>query len=298
MGHRALGMSLFMIGELAQSSSELRSAIALYDLAKHGPLALVFSQDFKATAEVYLSLASVLLGDIKAGLDHGGNALAHAEGLRHPHSICYVLPFLAGAHLVAGMAQTALPLTERTIALSSEYGFPLWSAGGLMLRGWARLDLGDVDQALIEIRQSVGALEATGTLVWVQFARFLLARAMAKTGQTEAALRQVQQLLNEMGATSGRWYQAEVHRLNGELLLQHGDPPGAEACFEQAIAIATRQGARVWQLRATNALSQLWREQGRTSELHARLAPLYSTFDNELASADLQRAKTLLTEPG
>jgi class 3 adenylate cyclase/tetratricopeptide (TPR) repeat protein len=298
MGHRALGMSLFMIGELVQSSSELQKAIALYDVTRHGPMALVFSQDFKATAEVYLSLASVLLGDIKGGLDHGVNALAHAEALRHPHSICYVLPFLAGSHLVAGMAQAALPLTERTIALASEYGFPLWSAGGLMLRGWARLDLGDVDEALIEIRQSVSALEATGTLVWVQFARFLLARAMAKARHTEIATHQVEQLLNELGATSGRWYQAEVHRLYGELLIERGDTEAGETCFEAAIEISARQGARVWQLRATNALSQLLREQGRTSELHARLAPLYSSFDSALGSADLQRAKLLLAEPG
>jgi hypothetical protein len=132
----------------------------------------------------------------------------------------------------------------------------------------------------------------------VQFARFLLARAMAKARHTEIATHQVEQLLNELGATSGRWYQADVHRLYGELLIERGDTEAGETCFEAAIEIAARQGARVWQLRATNALSQLLREQGRTSELHARLAPLYSSFDSALGSADLQRAKLLLAEPG
>jgi hypothetical protein len=60
--------------------------------------------------------------------------------LRHPHSVSYVLSFLAGAYLVAGNAHAAFPVAERTIAYSNEYGFPQWSAGGLMLRGWARVD--------------------------------------------------------------------------------------------------------------------------------------------------------------
>jgi class 3 adenylate cyclase/predicted ATPase len=295
MGHRAFGMSLFVIGELAPACDELRNAMELYDAARHAPLTTLFSQDFKATAQAYLSLATVLLGDIKGGLAHGCAALAHAERLRHPHSICYVLPFLAGSYLVAGMPQTAYPIAGRTIALSVEHGFPLWSAGGLMLRGWARLDLGDVEQALGEIRDSVDALEATGTLIWVQFARLLLAQALARVGKVDPATEQVDRILAEIGTTSGRWYEAEVHRIRGELLLSRDEPAAAEACFERAIAVAARQGARVWELRATNALSSLWRTQGRIAELKTLLAPLYSRFDGEVASADLQRAKALLT---
>jgi class 3 adenylate cyclase/predicted ATPase len=295
MGHRALGMSLFVVGELAAARDELHKSLLLYDDTCHSPLALVFSQDFKATAQAYLSLTSVLLGDIKGGLAHGAEALAHAERLRHPHSICYVLPFLAGSYLVAGMPQAASPIAERVIVLSSEYGFPLWSAGGLMLRGWTRLDLGDVEGGLAEIHRSVDELQATGTLIWVQFARFLLAQALAKAGQVHLAMQQVQQILVEIGGTSGRWYEAEVHRLNGQLLADQGAPAAAEVCFERAIAVATRQGARVWQLRATNALSSLWCAQGRRSELRTRLAPLYSSFGNEVTGVDLQRAKVLLT---
>jgi predicted ATPase len=207
-----------------------------------------------------------------------------------------VLPFLAGAYLICRDPEAALPIAERTIALSGEYGFPLWSAGGLMLRGWALLDLGDVERGLAEIRQSIDALEATGTLIWGQFARYLLADALARAGQSDAAMEQVDQILSQIRATSGRWYEAELHRFRGELLCAHGDAAAAEAGYERAIAVALRQGARLWQLRATNDLSALWRAQGRAADVRARLAPLYSTFAGAVASADLRQAKALLAE--
>ena len=256
MGHRVLGMSLFAIGELAEARRHLEAALALYEAPLHAPLALVFSHDFKATAEVYLGLTMVLQGDVEAGLAHGRAALAYAEELRQPHSICYVLPFLAGALLVSGMPAAAEPIAERTIVLSAEYGFPQWVAGGLLLRGWARLELGQVESAIADIRSSISGLEASGTLVWMQFARFLLARGLAKAGQSDAALELVERILAEIRATGGRWYEAELHRLKGELLLAAGRPRAeVEACYEAAAAVAARQGSRLWQRRAAGNLA-------------------------------------------
>jgi predicted ATPase len=204
------------------------------------------------------------------------------------------LPFLAGAYLIAGRPEEAYPVTERTIALSSEYGFPQWSAGGLMLRGWAQVDLGKLDDGLADIRSSINALEATGTLIWVQFARFLFAQALAKAGQTRLATELVDRILLELGGTDGRWYEAELHRLKGDLLLGLGRTMAAEASYETAIAVAKRQGARLWELRATNALGAMLREHVRASELHARLGPLYAGFERGLVSPDLLMARTLL----
>jgi class 3 adenylate cyclase/predicted ATPase len=291
MGHRALGMSLFLIGELAPARDQL-----LNSLARHGPLPLAFSQDFKATAQAYLALASVLLGDIRGGLANGREAVTHAEQLRHPHSICYALSFWAGAYVLCRDPEAARPIAERTVALAHEYEFPLWLAGGQMLRGWSRFDLGDVEQGLAEIRQSVNALEAAGAPIWVQFARYLLAQALAKTDQTQEAMALVGQTLFEIGTTSGRWYEAELHRLKGDLLLDRGDSPAAENSYETAIAVSARQGARLWQLRATNSLGSLWRTQAKLARLHKRLAPLYASFDKEMMIADLKEAKVLLNE--
>jgi predicted ATPase len=290
MGHRALGQALFLIGDLTPSRDHLSSSLKLYDAARHGSLAPLFSQ-------TYLTLASTLLGDIERGLAFGQDAVQLAEQLRHPHSLCNALAFLAGAHVLCGDAEAAYPVAERTVMLASEYAFPLWLAGGRMLRGWASCDLGNVKEGLPEIRKSVKALEATGALIWVQFARYLFAQTLAKAEQFSDAIKLVDQNLLVIAGTSGRWYEAELHRLKGDLLIRKGaSSAAAEVCYETAIAVAARQTARLWQLRASNALAGLWCAQGKIPEVHALLAPLSASFDGKIIIPDLQRLKALLAD--
>jgi len=181
--------------------------------------------------------------------------------------------------------------------LASEYEFPLWEAGGRMLRGWASSHLGHIDDGLPELRKSVKALEATGALIWVQFARYLFAQVLAKAGQFTDAMKLVDQALLMMAETSGRWYEAELHRLRGDLLLRAGaSSSAAQTCYETAIAVAARQGARLWKLRASNALAALWCAQDRIPEVHALLAPLYANFEEKIVIPDLRQAKLLLAE--
>ncbi|MGA9455192.1 MAG: adenylate/guanylate cyclase domain-containing protein, partial [Pseudolabrys sp.] len=273
MGHRVLGMSLFMLGELAQAKRELQEAMALYNPEQHAPLALIFSHDFKATAQVYLGVVMALCGDIDEGVGHSHDALGYAQDLRHPHSICYVLSFLAGTYLCAGNPQAAFPVADRTVTQSNEHGFPQWVAGGLMLRGWARLGLGELEAGLADIRSSIRALEKTGTLIWMQFSHYLLARALAADHQWSKAAEIVDRLSAEITAGGGRWYESEVTRLRGDILRgQHKPVSEVEACYESAIATARRQGARMWELKAMESLDAL-RESGSGRAAAAKLKP-------------------------
>ena len=209
--------------------------LGLYKAPRHGPMALVFSHDFKATAEVYLGLVRVLRGDIDGGLGHARDALAYAEGLRHPHTLCYVLPFVAGAYLIAGSAEEAFPVADRAVALSTEYGFPEWGAGGTFLRGWARVELGEIERGIADIRLGMEGSEATGNLAWLQYARFLLALALAKADRRGEATDLADRVLVEIGAATGRWFEAEVHRLKGDLLWAAGRPVAeVEAGYEDS----------------------------------------------------------------
>ncbi len=143
------------------------------------------------------------------------------------------------------------------------------------------------------------ALEVTGALTWVQFARYLLAQALMKTGQLHDAAQLVDGTLAALSGTTGRWYEAEFHRLRGDLLLGRNEPPvAAEASYEKAITVAERQGARLWQLRAVNALAALWHTQGKDLRAHNRLTPLCAGFDEGIVSTDLERAKALLEATG
>jgi predicted ATPase len=249
------------------------------------------------SAQAYMGLASVLSGDIGTALANGRDAVVHAEELRHPHSICYALTFLAGAYLLCREPQPVHPILERSIRMAEEYGFALWAAAGQMLGGWARLECGETERALAEIRRSIKALEATGALIWVQFAGYLLAAALFKANQFDEAVAVVDQDLAKIAGTAGRWYEAELHRIKGGAQIGRGETAAAAAaCYEKAIAVAARQGARLWQLRAENDLASLRRAQGRFDEVYARLAPLYASFGDQTASPDLLEAEILLAE--
>jgi class 3 adenylate cyclase/tetratricopeptide (TPR) repeat protein len=295
IGHRALGTSLFLIGEFNAAREQLLNLLELYEASGRGSATAAFAPHMRVASQALLALASVLLGDVGGGLAFGRAAVAEAERLRHPHSICCALDFLAGAHALCRTPEAAFPIAERAIGLAGEHAFPVWLAGGHMLRGWARVELGEVDAGLVELHQSIDALEATGALTWVRFARYLLAQSCAKAGRCGNALEVIDQTLVEISGTSGRWYEGDLSRLRGDLLLCSGGPPAtAEACYETAIAIAQRQGARLLQLRATKALAEFWRARGGHGEVYTRLATLYSSFGPEAACADLREAEALL----
>jgi class 3 adenylate cyclase/predicted ATPase/energy-coupling factor transporter ATP-binding protein EcfA2 len=298
MGHRALGMSLLVIGELPAARIELQNAADLYDAAVHGPLAHLFSQDLEVTALAYMGLAAALQFDIGDALKYGRDAVAHAEELRHPHSLCYALAFQAGVHLLWRDADAVDPLASRCAAVAEEHGFTQWIAAGQMLSGWARLERGDARGALADIRRSVETMEQTGAQIWVQFTRYLLASALIEAGENGEAAEVVDHELLKLARTSGRWYEAEFHRLRGSLLRARGDLAAAEAGYGTAIAVAERQGASLLQLRAENDLASLRQSQGRHDEARARLAPLYASLGNDVASKDMMVTKMLLGETG
>jgi predicted ATPase len=127
-----------------------------------------------------------------------------------------------------------------------------------MLRAWAHLDLGELELGLADVRNSISELQKTGTLIWMQFSHYLLARALAAKGQLQEASDIVDRLLNEFGASGGRWYEAEVRRLRGDILRLEGKPLSeAAACYEAAAAVARAQGAKMWELKAMRSLAEL-----------------------------------------
>ena len=99
-----------------------------------------------------------------------------------------------------------------------------------------------------------------------------------------------------MEATEERWWEAEVYRLQGALLLQlpRPDVGQAEACFQQALHVAGRQQAKALELRAALSCSQLWLAQGKRDEARGLLAPIYGWFTEGFDTADLQEARALL----
>ena len=183
------------------------------------------------------------------------------------------------------------------MALAQEQGFVFWVEQGRILRGWALAMQGAAAAGVAQIRQGLAAHDRG----WVpQLGRpailALLAEAYGQAGQPEVGLRVLAEALTLVATTEARWWEAELHRLQGALRLQLPIPDitQAEACFRQALDVARRQEAKMWELRAAVSLSQLWHEQGKSAEARSLLAPLYGWFTEGHETADLQAARAVL----
>jgi predicted ATPase len=155
-----------------------------------------------------------------------------------------------------------------------------------------------MEEGIAQMRQGMTAWQATGAEVDRPYYLALLAEGYGKAGRAEEGLHILAEALAVTDAIEERYYEAELYRLQGELLLAGSREHHAEAepCFRHALAIARRQQAKSWELRATMSLSRLWQRQGKRAAAHQLLAEIYGWFTEGFDTADLQEAKALLEE--
>jgi predicted ATPase len=298
--HYRQGVPLFFQGELACARGHLEQAIALYDAQRSHAHILLYGDDAGVGCLTYVALTLWLLGYAEQALEKIQTALALARALAHPFSLAYVLIATGWFYHWHREAQTLRACAEEAIALSRQQGFPLREAQGIILRGWALAVQARQEEGIAQMHQGLAALRATGTEVNRTYYLSLLAEMYGQRGQTDEGLCIVTEAL--AGVQSGRehWWEAELHRLRGKLLLGQESASRnvveAEQCFQQALAIARNQQAKSLELRATMGLSRLWQAQGKLAAAHEILAEIHGWFTEGLDTADLQEAKVLLGE--
>jgi predicted ATPase len=182
--------------------------------------------------------------------------------------------------------------------LAREQGLPHWVTYGTIVRGWALAMQGQWQEGIAQIQQGLVAQQATGAEIARPSFLVLLAEAHAAAGQAAAGLSVLAEALTLVDRTGERFHEAEIYRLKGELLLQQAmpDTPQAEACLQQALAVARRQQARSWELRAALSLARLWQRQGQRAAASELLAPIYAWFTEGFDTADLREARALLAD--
>ena len=185
---------------------------------------------------------------------------------------------------------------EALISLATDQGFPQWQANGAILRGWTLAHQGQAQEGIAQIHQSLGAHRATVAAIAGSYFLALLAEAYGMQGEPEAGLTVLTEALTRAETIGERWYESELYRLKGELLLQQASDNSteAESCFHQALAIAQNQQAKSWELRAATSLARLWQQQGKRQEASDLVAPVYGWFTEGFDTPDLQEAKALL----
>jgi predicted ATPase len=177
--------------------------------------------------------------------------------------------------------------------LSAMHGLPQWLAVGRILEGWVQAERG---RGVAQLQSAVDDYRSKGSDFWEPHFLMLLATAFLNHGAIEDGLRIVGDALKLVDQTGRHIWNAELHRLRGELLLARdpGDASEAEAFFERALVIARNQNAKSWELRAAASLGRLGRRQGKRDEAVQLLKGIHEWFTEGFDTADLREAKILL----
>jgi len=247
---------------------------------------------------IFAAWALWSLGYPDQGLARSQEAVTLAQQSAHPFSLDFALCWAAVFHQFRREGRVAQERAEAAMNLAMEQGFPLWVAYSSILRAWALVHQGQAKEGIEQLHQGMMAWRATGAEIFRPYCLALLAEAYGTLGEPEAGLTVLAEALTLVDIAGERWYEAELYRLKGSLLLQQSsdNAPESESCFHQAISIAQNQSAKSWELRAATSLARLWRSQGKRDEARELLEPVYSWFTEGFDTADLIDAKALLDE--
>jgi predicted ATPase len=283
---------------VAAARPHLERALVLYDPERHRSLAFLYVQDPRVAALSGLSWTLLALGYPEQARARSREALDAARGLAHLNTLAYALLFACFFEQYRWAGCEAQDRAEALIELSTEQDFPHFLAAATVIRGWALTQSGEVETGLAQLRQGLPAWRATGAGLYEPYFLGLQAEAHGRSGAVGEGLDLLAKALDRVEETGERWFEPELYRMMGELLLRlpTADPTAAEARFAHAAATARQQGAKLWELRAATRLAELWREQGRRGEAHDLLTPLYSRFTEGFATPDLQAASVMLRE--
>ena len=267
MSCRASGLTHLMLGDFTAARADLEQGLSLYDAAEQSSYASIYATtDPFIFFQSYLSVALVCCGHLNWAHSRADSALAYARSLGHAHSFGFALHWTWVARRCAEWdLNELLAQADELMALSDQRSFVMWRALSLAFRGWCLAAMGDPCQGIPLITAGLAQVRDSGIL-HVPHVLMLLGDAHRTAGRPEIALAHVIEAEQFAEATHCKWLQAETLRSRGDLLLMIGDAAEAEASYLDAISLAERQCARLFQLRASASLAGLWRDQGRHKE--------------------------------
>jgi class 3 adenylate cyclase/predicted ATPase len=292
-GHLSSAVSWFFRGDFVAARAHAEQALALYDPA-HAVLGPV---DPQIRTFTYSFRLLMYLGYLDQARLRRHETLAQARQRTHAHTLASVLgiALLCDAHIRSDLA-ILLQRAEELAALCAEHAFPYWAAIAFCIRGWCLSASGRVEEGLELLTEALANIRATGAVTSVPFFLTMLAGALGNAGRPTEGLKQLNEAVRQIEATKECWSESDVHRVRGELLIAVGDAVVAEKSLYQAIGVARRQSAKLFELRAAASLARLWRDQDKRTEARDLLAPIYNWFTEGFDTPVLKDAKALLDE--
>jgi class 3 adenylate cyclase/predicted ATPase len=244
--HRALGTTLFWLGTITAAHTHCAQGIALYEPTHHRASAFLYGEDAGVVCHSFAAWTLWILGYPDQGLTQSHEAVTLAQQRAHPFSLAFAVSLTAQFHQFRREERLTQERAEVALSLAKEQGFPYWMAVSALLRGWALAHQGQVKEGIEQMTQGVRAYRATGAVALQPWFLALLAEAQGTMGQPAEGLMTLTEALTLADKTGERWYEAELYRLKGALLLQQNSDTQADAetCFHKALDIARSQQAK------------------------------------------------------
>jgi class 3 adenylate cyclase/predicted ATPase len=298
VAHHLLGGVLCWLGEIGPAEEHYKQGIALSNVQQQRRPVTLFGSDLGVLCRTGGCHTLWLLGYPDQALGRSREGLAGARSRDYPFILALALDYAATLHQFRQEFQETRRSAAAAVALCRERGFAYYLAWAMALEGWATAKEGQHAEGVAGIRAGVVAMEATGARLRRPYYLALLADALGTAGQPEEAAAVVSEALSAVETAGERWWEAELYRLNSELLLAISVErvAEAEANLQRAIQVAQAQGAKSLEVRATNSLARLWAEQGKRAQAHDLLAPAYAQLTEGFDTRDLKDAKALLDE--
>ena len=296
--HVAFANALALTGNFVDGKEHYDRAFAIYDPAEHRPLTTRSGRDVGVALLSSRSGCLYALGYHAASRNDAERAVKNARETGQTTTLMFALHQSGFNYALWGNYAAASAQVDELIALADERGAPYWKASGTALQGLLFVLTGKASDAVRVITTGITSLRSTGATLHEPRHLCHLAMAYAELGQLDDAWRCIDDAIEKVERSKEKWYEAEVHRIAGEIALKSlaPDPEKAEAYFNRALAVARQQQAKSWELRAAMSLARLWRDQGKPQQAPELLAPVYGWFTEGFDTLDLKEAKALLDE--
>jgi len=296
LAHDLAGESSFLQGHFSRALQHFEQSMRLYNPREHGSLAYTVGQDRGVHAHGYAAWCHSHLGHLARALAVSAEAVALAKRVEHPVSLADALLLAEGVHFERGDLDRGRERAGELAGLAEQLGFPLYLAFGGFYRGFARVESGEGEAGIAAMQQALGELAGIGSGIGAPQFLAMLAESLRKVGRHDDAMSALMLGIARAEQQGQHFYDAELHRLRAEILLDMDDDAveEAEALFHQSLDIAQRQEAKTFELRAATSLARLWQRQGKRAAARDLLAPVYAWFTEGFDTGDLRAAKALL----
>jgi len=256
-GHWALEITNTHLGNFQLALNHYEAALALYDPALHRDDSFLYALNPGVAMPCFAAWAFWFLGRTDEALLRMEESLSLARELSEPQGLAHAQLFASILHQFRGDHRSAQESAESVIEVSHAHGLVLYGAMADVMKGWTLSEQGDEEDGIEQMREGLAALDTTATTVVRPYFLGLLAEALAKVDRVDEAFALLDEATAMVSNTGERYYEAELYRLKGELLLMKDKRADAEGCFKRSLEIAESQKAKSLQVRTEMSLARL-----------------------------------------